>query len=299
LVTIPAGGAIYAVGQIVDSSFSCIDGLGGPGISSCADQHGHASSTAIDTSTAGSHTLSVTAVSSDGLTGSSSITYTVAAPPSVSITRPTRGARYTLGQKVRARFSCHEGVGGPGLASCRGQAASGEPLDTSRPGEDSFKVTATSTDGQVTTRTVSYGVVLARQRLLARPRLMARCDGSLTVTAKLPGPGRVDVLVTAWVDNLATLSAALRPAPGRFVFARAQAIATHKTTVHILVKPDRRGRRLVTSHRYRVTLRVWVTYAPTGGRVRSFGYYGLHLPSSQVESASPPGDSECSGDNDD
>ena len=42
--------------------------------------------------------------------------------------------------------------------------------------------------------------------------------------------------------------------------------------------PNRRGKRLVRSHTYRVTLRLWVTYAPAGGRQRKQGFYGLHLP---------------------
>ena len=31
-------------------------------------------------------------------------------------------------------------------------------------------------------------------------------------------------------------------------------------------------------HSYSVTLRLWVTYTPAGGRPRKHGFYGLHLP---------------------
>jgi hypothetical protein len=60
----PRSGATYTQGEAVGSSFSCSEGAGGPGIASCLDQNGHESGAAIDTSTAG--TMTVTAASSDG-----------------------------------------------------------------------------------------------------------------------------------------------------------------------------------------------------------------------------------------
>ena len=80
-ITTPANGATYAQSQVVSSSFSCTEGAGGPGIKSCLDQNGHPSGTAIDTSTPGQHTFMVTATSNDGLTGTVSVTYTVAFAP--------------------------------------------------------------------------------------------------------------------------------------------------------------------------------------------------------------------------
>ena len=94
---------------------------------------------------------------------------------------------------------------------------------------------------------------------------------------KVPGPGRVDILVTAWNDNVAHISL-LQPAAGRFVFARAHATSSTAKTIQIVVRPNAKGRRLVNHHRYQVTLRLWVTYTPAGGKSRSIGYYGLHLP---------------------
>ena len=79
-ITTPAGGATYTVGQVVDSSFTCGEGAGGPGIASCLDQTGRASGAAIDTSTTGPHTFTVTATSTDGQTATATETYTVAAP---------------------------------------------------------------------------------------------------------------------------------------------------------------------------------------------------------------------------
>ena len=77
-ITTPADGATYALGQVVDSSFSCTDITGGPGIQSCVDQNGNPSGTPIDTSTAGPQAFTVTATNKDGLSGTASVSYTVA-----------------------------------------------------------------------------------------------------------------------------------------------------------------------------------------------------------------------------
>ena len=113
---------------------------------------------------------------------------------------------------------------------------------------------------------------------MAPPRVKRHSDGQFVVVVKVPGPGTVDILVTAWQDNLARAARLLNPAPRRFVFARATATASGPTTLRIPVEPNARGRELVKHHRYRVTLRLWVTFTPKGGRPRSIGYYGLHLP---------------------
>ncbi|MGZ4325344.1 MAG: SBBP repeat-containing protein [Solirubrobacteraceae bacterium] len=103
------------------------------------------------------------------------------------------------------------------------------------------------------------------------PQLHTRADGTITLSVKVPGPGSVDVLVTAWNDNVARM-ALLQPAAGRFVYAR-----WHAATIAARVRPNARGRLLVRRHTYRVTLRLWVTYTRTGRHSRSLGLYGLHL----------------------
>jgi hypothetical protein len=76
-ITTPADGATYTVGQAVNSSFSCTDVPGGPGIQSCLDQNGHTSGALIDTSTVGPHTFTVTATNTFGLAGTASVSYSV------------------------------------------------------------------------------------------------------------------------------------------------------------------------------------------------------------------------------
>jgi hypothetical protein len=283
-IVTPSNGATYALGRAVKASYSCTEGGGGPGISSCAGTVPNGA--AIDTSTTGTHKFTVTATSSDGKTGGASVTYTVAAAPSVTIAAPLSGARYIRGNTtVLARYSCHEGASGLGLSSCTGTVPNRKRINTTTPGRHSFRVTARSSDGQVTTATVRYRVVFPSNKPVKPPHLRAHSDGRFVVTVKVPHRGRVDILITAWKDNFAPAGdigppkpVLLQPAVGRFVFARAHRAFNRAGTYQILVTPNAAGRRLVMHHRYRVTLRLWISYTPWGGHPGKLGYYGLHLP---------------------
>jgi hypothetical protein len=119
-VVTPGSGGTYTQGLLVRTSFSCAEASGAPGISSCADSTGHSGragthSGSLDTTTLGAHRYTVTARSSDGQSGTASITYTVVKRPrpalsNLSITphafrASQRGVTITQNPRVGARIS--------------------------------------------------------------------------------------------------------------------------------------------------------------------------------------------------
>ena len=215
----------------------------------------------------------------------------------MSITTSANAPTYNQGQLVDSSF-LHGEAGRSAIASSPDPNGhpSGSPIDTATAGSHTFIVTATSKDGltgttavtyailappsasifsppsgstyavgQSVSETVRYAIRLPSNRLVPRPRPKPSSDGRFVVVARIPGPGRVDILVTAWNDNLAQPARLLKPTPGRFVFARAHAVAPIKMTLRLRVWPSAKGRQLVKDHRYSVTVRLWVTYTPTHG----------------------------------
>ena len=173
-----------------------------------------------------------------------------------------------------AGFSCTDGPRGPGISPA---PATVERLEHryEHSGRAHVHGHRDQRRRSVEHRSVTYTVQPDNHEVT---KFKALANGTFIVIVKVPGPGRVDVLVTAWNNNLATTATLLNPAPHRFVFARAHGIANRARTLKITVKPTARGRKLVASHTYQVTLRVWISYTPRGGRQRNIGYYNVHLP---------------------
>jgi hypothetical protein len=78
--------------------------------------------------------------------------------PSITVTAPT--GTYTVGQLVKAAYTCSDG--GSGVATCTGSVPGGSAVDTTSAGTHSFSVDATDAVGNHTLRTVSYAVSAAQ-----------------------------------------------------------------------------------------------------------------------------------------
>ena len=217
--------------------------------------------------------------SSDGATAECftvSIATAAPGPPTATIITPANGATYVRSSTVRASYTCQDAPGGPGISKCEGDVANGAAIDTATPGVHAFGVVAVSADGQVGIDAVIYRVVLPSNHFTVS-HLTGHADGTITLDVTVPGPGTIDLLVSAWDDNLAS-AASLNPARGRFVYGRGRASVKRGRTIALTVRPDARGKLLLAHHAYPIVLRLWVTYTPAHGVSHSMGFYGIRIP---------------------
>ena len=124
---------------------------------------------------------------------------------------------------------------------------SGSPINTRRAGRHTFTVFAISDDGKSAGQSVFYTVRRPSNRFTVS-HLRISAGGTTTFDLKLPGPGVVDVLESAWKNN----------------------IAVGASSAH--------GLDLIEHPSYPVVIRLWISYTPTGGLQRNKGSYGLPVP---------------------
>jgi uncharacterized repeat protein (TIGR01451 family) len=127
--------------------------------------------------------------------------------PAAAISAPANGRTFTQGQTVATTFSCSEGAGGPGLASCNDSngttSASGGSghLDTSRLGAHTYSVTASSRDGRATTASISY-TVRAKGVITIKLVRKAVKHGNAKVVLACSGARCIGRLSLAWVRKV-------------------------------------------------------------------------------------------------
>jgi hypothetical protein len=153
-ITVPANGGAYTEGQALSVTYGCTASTSGA--PSCAGTL--PSGSPLDTATPGAHSFSVTATDANGVATTATASYTIVAPPRVTITLPANGAIYALGRHTRASFGC---VASAPLTvtRCTSSIADGTAIPTSSLGPHSLTITAVDSNGIATVRTVRYTVV--------------------------------------------------------------------------------------------------------------------------------------------
>jgi hypothetical protein len=187
------------------------------------------------------------------------VTVAAPGPPTVTVTAPVSGATYAFGEVVAASYKCSDPAGGPGISSCVGTVMTGTPIGTSTAGPRQFAVTATSRDGQTSTQTISYTVAPPSNRF--RISHLKIHHGTVSFTAKLPGPGQL------------TATEKRGPAP----IGGAHHHVKKSGSVQVNVKLNGTGRKLLAHHSGTIKATLSVTYKPTGGTPRTTKLKGIKL----------------------
>lgn len=156
----PTAGATYTQGQSLIASYSCASSTSGS--PSCSGPVSNGAT--IGTSSVGTQQFTVSATDANGVTTTTTSTYAVVAPPSISISGIAAGGIYAQGQVLSAQVTC---TTSPPItiATC---TAPGE-IDTSAPGNYSFNVVATDSNGVSTTDVITYRVVAAPRVTIDTP----------------------------------------------------------------------------------------------------------------------------------
>lgn len=183
---------------------------------------------------------------------------TVLASPTATIVKPSKNARYSYGQVVRANYSCGQAGYTLGIASCSASddlgntIADGGRLATKVPGAHQLTVLAISVDGDVTSVSVNYTVLPDNQFTISN--IKPKSGGSLSFELSLPGAGKVLALAVT----------------GSKTVARSNLVAHGKQKLQVKLKPTGLGAKVAT-------VQLKVTYTPRGGKPRTVTVRGVKL----------------------
>jgi hypothetical protein len=155
----PADGGLFPQGVNVQFGFYCTSDASF--VISCVGSQPLGS--LIDTTNAGTHTLSVTATDYDGRTTTATATYTVfdTTPPHVDFRMPADGATYAQGASMTYDYDCADDPGGLGIQECfaGNRMPPGAPLDTHKLGTFTFDVYALDWQNNLSHQSVTYTIV--------------------------------------------------------------------------------------------------------------------------------------------
>jgi hypothetical protein len=102
VISSPVSGVSYEQGAVVPTAFSCVEGVGGPGLESCVDSNGVSGGVGtLATSVVGVHSYSVTARSEDGQSTSAEISYTVTAAKAAKVAQVAQVAPAVSGESKK------------------------------------------------------------------------------------------------------------------------------------------------------------------------------------------------------
>jgi hypothetical protein len=211
-------------------------------------------------------TTSAVGSSAGASSAGASATLTVIPPPTVTVSHVKENAKYTYGQVVRPTYSCTQPADAAALSDCSAQddlgndIASGGALKTKLPGVHSLTVSATSSDGLVTSDTIDYIVLPNNNFVIAK--LKPTHKGALKFQLALPGAGKVKVVELA----------------GHKTFGQYTGSVASQRKLNVTVKPTAGGTALLAqTPSVKVTLQV--TYTPKGGVKRTVTRRGISLSS--------------------
>lgn len=166
--TVTSGDAVTFEGSATDAEGGDLTGASLVWTSDLDDEIGTGESFTIDDLTVGTHTITLTATDSDGLTGTASIELTVQSSdqdPTVSITQPSNGATFAAGTSVTFEATASDpqdgALTGGSLvweSDVDGQIGTGTSFSTSTLSTGTHDVTVTATDSD--SRTASAGVTI-------------------------------------------------------------------------------------------------------------------------------------------